>query len=206
MEALFLCLAGSLLAALITLPRGSTSFLPEACVVGDTFTVSPERYTYWNSGRFFKINLFFGILSFEEAKVIDIFWDVLVGRGGQTTLAFFSWRAFIDYVTISMEIAPVTFDTFRAIFLENTPSIYSISLLIRDFTSRKRLQSRIAMFFIVTSMLFSLLFPTLASAMTGYTTHVIAQIDDITGKSIPFNEFRLLLFTIHDGQRVNLTK
>lgn len=60
------------------------------------------------------------------------------------------------------------------------------------------------MAFMVANMMFTLAFATLASAMTGYTTYVAAHIE-VDGNSIPFNKFGLLLYTVHDGSRINMS-
>jgi len=129
------------------------------------------------------------------------------GRGGQAVLAWCSWRVFALHVTTSMESAPVTYSSFRAIFLESGPSVYSIGRLIRDFVARKGLQSKLAMIFVVISMIYILLFPTLASAMTGYTGFVKAYVPDYQDENyIRFDQFKPLVYVIRDGQRVGLTE
>lgn len=82
--------------------------------------------------------------------------------------------------------------------------VYSTARLIRDFTTRKGLQSKWAMVFMILSSVFILLFSTLASAMTGYTANVVSQVRDYRGNAIPFENFNYLLFTIHDGDRIGL--
>jgi len=106
-----------------------------------------------------------------------------------------------------MEIAPVTFRTFTTIFTASNPNGLGIFRLIRDFSTKRRLPSRIAMVFIVFSMAFILVFPTFASAMSGYQQNTKAFIrDDSTDQLVPFSSFRPVGFVIHDGDRVNLTK
>ncbi|KAJ4361735.1 hypothetical protein N0V95_001628 [Ascochyta clinopodiicola] len=129
----------------------------------------------------------------------------VVGRGGQGLLALLSWKTFVQYVTTSMEIQPVTFDTYRIIFLQNESLILAIPRIIRDFSRRRGLHSRFAMVFIVLTMLFVLVFPTLGSAMTGYSGNVEAYVPDSAGNNILFSSFRPLYYVIHDGSRLNLT-
>jgi hypothetical protein len=71
-----------------------------------------------------------------------------------------------------MQVAPITFGTFRTVFLYNEASLVSIPRLIRDFSCRHSLQSRAAMIFMIATLAFILLFPTFGSAMTGYSAGV----------------------------------
>jgi hypothetical protein len=106
-----------------------------------------------------------------------------------------------------MEVVPVTYSSFRAIFLESGPSIISIARLFRDFAVRKGFQSKIAATFVLATMIFALAFPTLASAMTGYTSAVEAFVrEQQTSNYIRFSEFRWVPYIIYDGDRINRTK
>lgn len=129
----------------------------------------------------------------------------VVGRGGQALLAWISWKVFAFYFTAVLETGPVTYSTFRAIFIQDGPSVESVGQLMRDFTLRQRIRSTIAMGFMILSMIFVLAFPTLASAMTGYANRVQAYVPDLDRNFIRFNQFQLISHVIHDGARINLT-
>lgn len=120
-------------------------------------------------------------------------------------MAYMSWRTFAIYVTTSLELAPVTYTVFFTIFLKREPCIYSTFNTTRSFISRRGLRSKIAMVFMIWSMLFIMVWPTIAGAMTGYTTNRESLIFDYKGHYIPFREFQPIAYVIHDGWRVNLT-
>ena len=71
-----------------------------------------------------------------------------------------------------MEASPVTYRTFWVIFIQKEASMVSIVEIIHDFLFRRGLVSKTAMLFILLTMIFVFVFPTLASAMTGYTSNV----------------------------------
>ncbi|KAI0181064.1 hypothetical protein GGR52DRAFT_522730 [Hypoxylon sp. FL1284] len=121
-------------------------------------------------------------------------------------MAIISWRTFGDYVTTSMEHAPVTYTVFFIIFLQDEPSVSSIFRVAKTFMFRRRLKSGISMIFIIFTMLFLLGWPTFSGAMTGYTAVVNSYVRDYDGNYISFSQFRPLAYIIHDGQRVNLTE
>ncbi|KAI1274864.1 hypothetical protein F5Y07DRAFT_371738 [Xylaria sp. FL0933] len=184
-----------------------TVFLPppsSACRPDDTF--SPfDGYSYWDISGFFQVTLPLGTFTFTQAKVIDIVWDIVIGRAGQGILAYCSWRTFADYATVSMETAPITYTSFIILFMESGPSVKSMFQLLRDFLAYRRLKSKVAAAWIVLSMLFVLAWPTLIAALSGYSPNTGAYVKDVNGSFVPYNEFRLLSYIIHDGQRINLT-
>ncbi|KZL67867.1 hypothetical protein CI238_12980 [Colletotrichum incanum] len=186
---------------------GATSLRGEsdACQPDGSFDVFKSDYTLWSASGFFQITFAWGRFSFADAKAIDVAWDVVFGRGGQALLAWISWRAFADYTTISMQVSPVTYDTFQAIFLQDQPGIYSTFYLIRDFAHSHGLQSRVMMVIMVFVAIFILLFPTLGSAMTGYSANNDAYVRGYEGMLIPFEEFDVAGYVIHDAWRINMT-
>ncbi|KAI1173350.1 hypothetical protein F4777DRAFT_558166 [Nemania sp. FL0916] len=162
-------------------------------------------YSFWDSSGFFQITLAFGNFTFSEAKILDVAWDIVVGRVGQGVLAYFSWRVFADYATVSMEYMPMTYSTFTIFFLERGPSPTSTWKLLKDFILYRRLKSKISTAWVLFSALFVLLWPTLAAAMSGYSPVLGAYVKDISGSLVPYNQFQLLSYIIHDGERINLT-
>ncbi|KAK4463593.1 hypothetical protein QBC42DRAFT_265169 [Cladorrhinum samala] len=109
-------------------------------------------------------------------------------------------------MVLSMRQSPVTYSTFLAVFLHQDSSILGLYHLISDRTFYRALGSRVAAAFTVASLLLTLAFPTIMSAMTGY---VLATEAFVTGKSdrilIPYQDFREVIYVVHDGWRVNGT-
>lgn len=87
--------------------------------------------------------------------------------------------------------------------MQESISIMGVLGVIRDFITRRRLKSIIAMVFMVVTMLFVLAWPTIASAMTGYDSNNVAFIKVRDGSLIRFSSFVPLLYTIHDGSRID---
>lgn len=120
-------------------------------------------------------------------------------------LAWISWRAFADYTATSMQVKPVTYDTFYAMFLQDQPGIYSTIHLVRDFTRSGGLQSRVTMVVMIFVAIFVLLFPTLGGAMSGYSANNDAYVKGYEGTLIPLDEFTTVGYIIHDAWRINMT-
>jgi hypothetical protein len=104
-----------------------------------------------------------------------------------------------------MAISPITFKTYRTVFMQKEVTIFSIYELLKDFIGVLTFPSKSAMVFTILTMIFTLLFPTFASAMTGYSGNVGAFIPDANQTLLPFKQFHRALYVIHDGGRINLT-
>lgn len=127
----------------------------------------------------------------------------MIGRVGQSIMAYYSWKAFSAFVRVSMETEPVTFDTFFTTHLEVAASLKSTAKMIRDFSTRKGLRSRVAMVYIIATMIFILAWPTLASAMTGYTSAESAFLLDQDENLMSMSGVHPLAYVIHDGERID---
>ena len=59
------------------------------CGLGDKFDLYANFYRYdmWQISNFFQVTLPFGSLSFTQAKVIDITWDVVSARSNMLPFA-----------------------------------------------------------------------------------------------------------------------
>jgi hypothetical protein len=173
----------------LTVPHTS-SRLSSACRPDASFSLDGSSYDFRALSGFFAVTLGFGTLPFTQAKAIDVVWDVVVGRGGQALLAALSFRVFAKYVASEMYTAPVTLNTFRTVFLHGELSgSMDLLRLVRDFVKRQRLQSMWATVFMLASMGYVLAFPTLGSAMTGYSANLKAYVEDGAGEYVPFRSF-----------------
>ncbi|KAE9572776.1 hypothetical protein CGMCC3_g11228 [Colletotrichum fructicola] len=197
---------GVLMSVVIQQPQTITDSDNTACQPDGSFNIFMNEYDWWAASGFFQITMAWGTMTFANAKFVDVAWDVVFGRGGQALLAWISWSIFSDYVTTSMEVSPVTYETFWTVFLDGSPTFWSTWYLMRDFSRSHGLRSRFAMVFMVVVAIFILLFPTLGSAMSGYQANSGAFIRGADGEMLKFSDFDMIVYIIHDGDRVNLTK
>jgi hypothetical protein len=68
---------GLLIGAIILSIVQSFSTSDTACPPDGTFRFNPETYSTWSSTGFFQITWAGGHLSFAQAKVVDIVWDIV---------------------------------------------------------------------------------------------------------------------------------
>jgi hypothetical protein len=128
----------------------------------------------------------------------------VVGRGGQTLLALISWRAFSDYLAVSIMTKPATYTIVWLLRFQTDPSFVSIMGLLHQFIWRRGLASRVAMSFMVAAALLILAFPTVASSMTGYTTVNKAYIEVPETGLVEFSATYPGAYVIRDGSRIGL--
>ncbi|KAI0457980.1 hypothetical protein F5B21DRAFT_462399 [Xylaria acuta] len=202
---LFVSLIFGLVITLIVTLSYNLYVTKSACRPDGTFSVYDD-YSRWDSTGFFQIDVAFGSLTFAQAKVIDIIWDAVVGRVGQSILAFLLWRSIASYAAVCMETKPTTYAVFFVLFLEDGPSFLSSYRLIRDFVRYGGLPSRFSTVWILLSMIFVLAWPTLIASMSGYTPEMDAYVQDVDGNFVQYTEFQLLNYIIHDGWRIGLNE
>ncbi|KAF5718972.1 hypothetical protein FGLOB1_1386 [Fusarium globosum] len=159
-------------------------------------------FDWWAPRGFFQITLGWGRFSFGTAKLIDVIWDLVVGRGGQTLMAFVSWRVFVQYLQLSLVTKPATYSTVWLIKIQKDNSALATWRLASGFF-KVGLASKKVMCFIVWSALFILAFPTFTSSMTGYTPYNKAYVNGTTGKLVQFSEISPVAYLIRDGDRVD---
>lgn len=159
-----------------------------------------------DSSYFFSPNLAFGSLSFTAVKVIDVIWDLVVGRGGQLVLGYITYRVFNESLLYYMENHPTSYKLYTAVAFEPI-SLMALGALGKeclalDQSSWKRFFRWLTMLCMLLSTLYVLSFPTLMSAMTGYTTTDRAYIEDNDGNLIDFHKFSRIDYKIEDSSRI----
>ncbi|XPS79015.1 hypothetical protein M3J07_011022 [Ascochyta lentis] len=135
-----------------------------------------------DSTYFFTPNLSFGNMTFTQVKVIDIAWDLIIGRGGQMCLAWVNWRVFNEWLVYHLERYRTSYKMFASVTLQTT-SLTTLGVLAKEFLcfgekSWRRFFRWLAMFCMLISTLYVLAFPTLMAAMTGYITTYEPYVED----------------------------
>ncbi|EXJ55471.1 hypothetical protein A1O7_08398 [Cladophialophora yegresii CBS 114405] len=176
----------------------------DACRPDSGFYVGFQDYDIWELSGLFQITLGFGNFSFSTAKIIDVGWDIILGRGGQALLAAIAFAVYSKALVRSMESSPVSYGTFEAVTLQSG-SLTANFKLARDLLKNKTAQARAAVVWMITSACFVLAFPTILSAMTGYSVNIgsFVQVDD--GNLVQYSNFTLIRYIVHDAHRIDQT-
>lgn len=134
------------------------------------------------------------------------------------------YRVFTKCLTRMMERSPVSLETFESVTLQNSSGRALVNL-IRDYSTNGGARAKLSVSWMILSLSYVLGFPTLMSAMTGYsgtpwhsqgpdgkatncgsvlaTSQPYIQTPD--GSQVQWSSFRLANYIIHDGWRVGLT-
>ena len=106
-------------------------------------------------------------LSFSEAKMIDVVWDLFIGQGGRLLMAWAAYRVFMDALVSLMETTSVSYDVYSTLVFDTT-SLLSTWLATKALIKSGSWRSRIFMLWFCLATFYILSFPTLMGAATGY--------------------------------------
>ncbi|THW86313.1 hypothetical protein D6D15_07466 [Aureobasidium pullulans] len=115
------------------------------------------------------INLIvFEDISFTAAKVIDLAWNMLVGRGYQAIAAYACYRLFTGILYLTAEQQSISARTYSAVAFYAT-SLWSSESIFRTIRLEKlRLFNKLAFVWMLISVMYLLFVVTMADLMTGY--------------------------------------
>ncbi|KAK3703693.1 hypothetical protein LTR37_014271 [Vermiconidia calcicola] len=167
----------------------------------------PYSSSIWDTSRFFAITIPFTLWqsgtsdcrtgpgatgsdspdchgnTFTHVKVMDIAWDVLVGRGGQAVLILCAYRLFGRVIKMLMQQGEVGYDVFSAVAF-NTGGVESFLTLARHFAMAPALQpiprtrrTLWAYSGMAVATMYIIAMPSLIASMTGYTSHYAPFLD-----------------------------
>ena len=165
-----------------------------------------------DSSYFFTPNLSFGSMTFTQVKVIDIAWDLLIGRGGQILLAWVNYRVFNEWLYYHMEMHKTSYKLYTSLAFSTT-SLTTLGVLGKEFLSFgkgtwKRFFRWLGILSMLLSTLYVISFPTLMAAMTGYITTSEAYIEDSDRNLIEWSNVKelYLVGVVEDSHRINYTR
>jgi hypothetical protein len=122
-------------------------------------------------------------LPFWAAKLLDVAWDLCIGRGGQGLASYVSYVVFTKALMKSLEWAPTPHRTFEGVSIHG-PTFWTTWLLVKDLPRHSSKKGKALFIFILISCLWILAFPTLLSAMTGYISASESFIPSINSTSM----------------------
>lgn len=124
----------------------------------------------------FVLDATYGSFPFSTVKIIDVTWDVMVGRGAQMLAWWISYKVFSGAILRVIERHPTSYRAFFEICLHG-PSFPALWVMLKDLTRTKSKRTWSLYFYIVWSILYIITLPIMLSAMTGYTSNSVAWVD-----------------------------
>ncbi|RYN25910.1 hypothetical protein AA0115_g7369 [Alternaria tenuissima] len=168
---------------------------------------SGATWRIMDSSYFFTPNLSFGAMTFTQVKVIDVAWDLIIGRGGQLLLAWANYRVFNEWLVYHMEMHHTSYKLYAAVAFETT-TMGTLGVLGKEFLAFgagtwKRLFRWLAILSMLLSTLYVISFPTLMAAMTGYIATYEPYIEDFDGNLLGWSQVKQVEYIIHDADRLD---
>ncbi|KAF2181873.1 hypothetical protein K469DRAFT_258610 [Zopfia rhizophila CBS 207.26] len=174
-------------------------FAAKVISCGDAFG-TPKNSTITGIEGLFVLDLTFGSFPFSQAKLIDVAWDLFIGRGCQLIAWLISYTVFSDALLRVIERHPASYQTFTHIALEG-PSLASTWALLKDLFRTRSKRTWTLFAYMLLSIVYVLSMPTVLSAMTGYVNTSIGWVDveDSNEQIIPAANFKAGWFVYSAG-------
>ncbi|MCJ1446152.1 MAG: hypothetical protein MMC23_006657 [Stictis urceolatum] len=122
-----------------------------------------DVWTSWST--LFEINIRRDNLSFTDAKIIDVAFDLVVGRGGQLCLGWMAYRVYADVLTRIAEKEHIRYNVFAAIALHPN-DITTLATALISAPSAKTIWTKSALVWTALTMSYVMARPTAISAAT----------------------------------------
>lgn len=144
-------------------------------------------------------------LSFSEAKLIDVTWDLFIGQGGRLLMAWASYRAFMDELVCLLETTAVSYELYVYLAFDTT-SLLATWKSTKALFQSKDWHSRIFLIWFGLATIYTLAFPTLMSAATGYVNPSTPSYKMADGTLIDAQSKNLTLcIPVYSGALIGLT-
>lgn len=139
--------------------------------LGTVFVVAAASGNFQDCGAgdysLFAVDSTFGSYSMGQAKLIDVTFNVVAGRGVQGILVYVSYCTTTNMLMRLMETTPVHFNLFSTLAF-NPSGISTIWPVLKAFVTLPGWRPKFIMMWILFSSAFLLTLPTLMDTMSGY--------------------------------------
>lgn len=116
---------------------------------------------------FLGIDIRFGRMSFARAKILDMVWNWIAGRGVQFALAWLTYHVFVASLMRTAEITHVSYDLFTSLslFSARPGCLWDIG---KGLFSIRGVRIKFIMAWLLFSTIYLAAFPSLLDVMSGY--------------------------------------
>ena len=143
-------------------------------------------------------------LSFAQAKLIDVVWDLLIGQGGRLLLGWISYIVFMDGLARLMERSAVSYTLYESIVF-NTSSMTATWRALKAVSTNHGWRGRAFLGWFGLATTYVLGYSTLMSAATGYIAPSDARYPMPGGSLVASDSEDIKhCLLLHNGSAVNL--
>lgn len=119
-----------------------------------------------------------GGYSFNTVRIIDLVFDVIIGRLGQTLLAYTAYQIFSRVLTALMYEGEIPYRIYTTVAFRPSSLLGVWDAIYCTFKSSRRARWIYAC--ITLTIIYILFIPTLVSATTGYTRYTVPYVENST--------------------------
>jgi hypothetical protein len=186
---LLLCIGGPILLYELAIQRLDNKLSTEnGMVYYSSFPCDVQDiWTSWST--LFEMNIRTGHLSFSNAKMIDVAFDLVVGRGGQACLAWIAYRVYTDVLIRITENGRIRFDLFAAVSLFPNQLRTISGTAAASFSSAHNLPTKFMLIWTMLAMLYVLAYPTLVSSATSLVNATTTSIKLVDNGTAPLDAY-----------------
>lgn len=168
--------------------------------------VPEQKPLFWDARNTMVITMAFGAMPFSLAKLLDVAWDLIIGRGSQIASVYLIYYLYTGVFAGSMRHRPSPLDiTLSVQYSTASPSAFRTHLRhLRTGSSSMPRRMYFAMLVLVAAIAYVLLLPTWLSAMTGYQPQMVPLLATADNTLVQFRNLHHCKYTIIDGSRVDL--
>ena len=156
---------------------------------------------YFGGGNwtFLGIDATVGKMSFANAKILDLSWNWLVGRGLQLVLAFLSYKVFTSALMRITEREPVSAGTYMNLAFYAT-KVDSLLCIFRSLTGEYTLRAKFSLGWMLLSTVYLTFVPSILDIMTGYEASISTTLRLPNQTTIDTTELDSLTDLLTNGQ------
>ena len=144
-------------------------------------------------------------LSFAEAKLIDVVWQLMIGVGGRCLMGWVAYKSFMDGLTCLMEQLPVSYDLYASLTF-STDSLLSLWQALKAVFTLRGWKGKCFLMWFILSTAYILGFQLIVSATAGYVQPSSAGFRMLDGNFIAGDSDALKsCFNVTSGALLNMT-
>ena len=137
-------------------------------------------------GSFVGIDIPVAHLSFAQAKVIDLLWNTVVGRGFQLIFGYLTYRVFMDGVIKALEAQAMPIDTVVNILLF-TPQVAPLWTSAKAAGTVPGWRMKCLLLWTLVSIIFLAVLPSLLDLASGYDARQVFSLVQPDGVIFPLD-------------------
>ena len=136
-----------------------------------SYSCQSSGYFKGGAWTFIGIDVWVTETSFSQAKLLDLLWNWIVGRGLQFVLGLLSYKVFTSSLMQIVERNPISYDLFAnlAFYATKADSLWS---LLKSLFNKQRVRAKFILSWVLISTIYLTFVPSILDVMSGYQSGI----------------------------------